>query len=265
MGLENKTILVAIICIFCFGYINGKIEFDDKRVKNLTPEELDVLEDAVQRQGKKFLSEFKGTVDCSLEDLSCTMCLGFSLAKKPHQICLIAGVLIEKLGAFITLTYDYEEIWNQEILFNAICGGLPKPLNNVSICLEAYYLSLLDLPEEATLCLRTELTLIFPLLSIDFNCVKYEKGKGLFFDWTRESESKALIDININGGDPIVSFNSPIPWELIEPILAAIQKERLRLQFELTQKIKEDLNKGSWWSAIISSIGAGATMGMGIR
>nr|QHB21473.1 venom protein family 2 protein 10 [Platymeris rhadamanthus] len=242
------------------------ITFDHNQLKDFTKEELNVLEDAVKKQGKRFLSEFQASVEC--EGLECTMCIGFELAEVPHEICLNAGLIPEKLGAFIILTYDYDEIWSEEVHFNAICTGLPKPLNKVSICLEAYNVSFMALPNEAALCLRTELTLIFPLLSIDFNCIKYEKGKGIFFDWSIESESKALIDININGGSPKVSFNSPIPWELVKPLLDAIQLQRqklVELQHDLTEKIKEDIKKGSWWDALISSIAAGSTMGMGIR
>uniref|UniRef100_A0AB38ZEB9 Heteropteran venom family 2 protein 5 n=1 Tax=Ectomocoris sp. TaxID=3104572 RepID=A0AB38ZEB9_9HEMI len=258
----------SYILLFLFLLINfaAPVEFDKSQLEGLTKEELDVLEDAVKRQGSRFLSEFKANVNC--EDLSCEMCIGFELAKIPHEICVTGGLIPEKIGAFITLTYDYDEIWNQEILFNSICTGLPKPLNNVSICLEAYHLSLLKLPNEAAICLRTELTLIFPLLSIDFNCLKYEKGKGIFFDWSMESESKALIDININGGDPKVTFNSPIPWELIKPIVLAIQAQRQKLiemQHDLTQTVKENINEGNWWDAFINSLAAGSSMGMGIR
>ncbi|KAK9503573.1 hypothetical protein O3M35_010104 [Rhynocoris fuscipes] len=112
---------------------------------------------------------------------------------------------------------------------DTICTSLPKPLNKVGVCLEACNESIIGLPQEAAICLCTELSLIFPLISIDLNRLNYEKGKGIFFDWNIESESKALIYIKINGGKPIVSFNSLIPYELVKPVLSAIQSERQKL------------------------------------
>nr|AQM58362.1 venom protein family 2 protein 5 [Pristhesancus plagipennis] len=236
--------------------VNNGADFDKNQLKGLDKEELNVLEDAIKKNEAKKLSALTSSLSC--ENVDCTGCVGFEFSNVPHEVCLNTGLNIEQLGVHVALIFDKKEIFKKDINFNEICYGLPKPLNRTDICLEAYRISVLNLPNDAAICLRAELKLIFSLLSIDFNCIKYNKGRGLYYDTTEESESKALIDINLRGGNPKITFNNPIPMELIQPIMDSIAEQRKALdqvQADILQQVDESPN---WWTALWTSLGLAA-------
>nr|AQM58358.1 venom protein family 2 protein 1 [Pristhesancus plagipennis] len=247
-------IFVLISAIYI--QVNNGADFDKNQLKGLDKEELNVLEDAIKKNEAKKLSALTSSLSC--ENVDCTGCVGFEFSNVPHEVCLNTGLNIEQLGVHVALIFDKKEIFRYNMNFNEICYGLPKPLNRTDICLEAYRISVLNLPNEATICLRAKLTLILPLLSIDFNCLKYNKGRGLYYDTTESAEKKALIDINLRGGHPKVTFNNPLPMELIKSIMYSIAEQRRALdemQLEIANQVDESIKEGNWWTALWKSFG----------
>uniref|UniRef100_A0A224XM48 Putative secreted protein n=1 Tax=Panstrongylus lignarius TaxID=156445 RepID=A0A224XM48_9HEMI len=253
-----NILFVLIFNIFYIQLINGA-RINRSLADSYTNKKLDDLEDVIKKKATKFLSNLKSSAKCNETALICKLCVSFRLPKK-LKFCLIGQLRPEKLDALVKLNYDSYNIWKQEIQFNSMCTELPKPLNEVTICLEAYNISLSAFPRETAICLRAEITHIFHILSIDFHCIKFEKEKGLFFDSGIESTSKALIDINVQEGESIVSFNNPISWlpwlmntwKMVKPFVRDVQTKRKPLKLESTkksvkgkkmQKTKESVNK----------------------
>ncbi|KAK9500469.1 hypothetical protein O3M35_001735 [Rhynocoris fuscipes] len=213
-----------IITILFFGNL---VLASDKfiQIEQLTPQELEIL-GKISNRGKKasFLSNFQ-TPECSCEDFTCVCCLKFSLSNVQREICLDAGFNKDDMKANVELTFDREKIFTYSLRVKKVCANLPSPLSKVEICIDAYKVDVKDMPSSGMFCMKAELSLFIPFLSIDFNCVKWEHQKltlltnndGDVTDNIIDTET-ALVNVDMNGGRMELTYNTPIPTELVQQI-----------------------------------------------
>nr|ATU83055.1 secreted venom family 2 protein [Pristhesancus plagipennis] len=218
------------MCYFIVLLFLGNLVFAHTKfiqIDQLTPQELEIL-GKISNRGKKssFLSNFQ-TPECSCEDYTCVCCLKFSLSDVQREICLDAGFNKGDMKANVELTFDREEIFTYSLRVTKVCANLPAPLSKVEICIDAYKVDVKEMPSSGMFCMKAELSLFIPFLSIDFNCVKWEHQKLTLLpnddDNDNEEENNtdgktAMVNVDVNGGRMELTYDTPIPPELVQQI-----------------------------------------------
>ncbi|KAK9500479.1 hypothetical protein O3M35_001736 [Rhynocoris fuscipes] len=197
MNLAGNRILFISFMFAVFIKINEGAELNNFEI-------IDELNHIIENYANR---SFGGkAISFSCKNLTCTGCIGFVAVQDYHELCLIGEFIPDELGIYMQLNFDNSSVWSREFYFNTLCYKLPPPLRSINVCLELYN-TRIHLPEEAEVCLRAEMSIIYPVVNFNITCINYEKGKGIWFSNAAKSKSNALIDIYMNDGELKITFN----------------------------------------------------------